>query len=87
MQCLWLVLPDLNCLLLDFFCSGNQLVVLLSLYLCFISFLHLELYVLGDDTAMNYGYFMRTKHLCVLVQIRTKTFKKREIGTVKLSLN
>ena len=35
--------------LLDFFCSGIQLYVLLSPYLCFISFLYLDLYVLGDD--------------------------------------
>ena len=34
---------------LDFFCSGIQLYVLLSPYLCFISFLYLDLYVLGDD--------------------------------------
>ena len=35
--------------LLDFFCSGIQYKVLLSLYLCLISFLYLDLYVLGDD--------------------------------------
>ena len=35
--------------LLDFFCSGTQFYVLLSPYLCFISFLYLDLYVLGDD--------------------------------------
>ena len=35
--------------LLDFFCSGIQLYVLLSPYLCFISFLYLDLYVLGED--------------------------------------
>ena len=35
--------------LLDFFCSGIQFYVLLSPYLCFISFLYLDLYVLGDD--------------------------------------
>ena len=32
--------------LLDFFCSGIQFYVLLSPYLCFISFLYLDLYVL-----------------------------------------
>ena len=32
--------------LFDFFCSGIEL---LSPYLCFISFLYLDLYVLGDD--------------------------------------
>ena len=35
--------------LLDFFCSGIQFYALLSPYLCFISFLYLALYVLGDD--------------------------------------
>ena len=35
--------------LLDFFCFGIQLYVLLSPYLCFISFLYLNLYVPGDD--------------------------------------
>ena len=36
--------------LLDLFCSGIQFYLLLSPYLCFISFLYLELYtVLGDD--------------------------------------
>ena len=35
--------------LLDFFCSGIQFYLLLSPYLCFISFLYLDLYVLGDD--------------------------------------
>ena len=36
--------------LLDFFCSGIQFYVLLSPYLNFISFLYLDLYVLGDDS-------------------------------------
>ena len=35
--------------LLDFFRSGIKFYVLLSPYLCFISFLYLDLYVLGDD--------------------------------------
>ena len=35
--------------LLDFFCSGIQFYLLLSPYLCFISFLYLDLYVLGHD--------------------------------------
>ena len=35
--------------LLDFFCFGIQLYVLVSPYICFISFLYLVLYVLGDD--------------------------------------
>ena len=35
--------------LLDFFCSSIQFYVLLSHYLCFISFLYLDLDVVGDD--------------------------------------
>ena len=35
--------------LLDFFCSCIQFYVLLSPYICFISFLYLDLYLLGDD--------------------------------------
>ena len=58
--------------LLDFFCSGIQFYALLSPYLCFISFLYLELYFLGDDAWKSYGYFMQIKHLCVLIHIWTK---------------
>ena len=39
--------------LLDFFCCGIQFYLLLSPYLCFISFFHLDLYVLGDDEMMH----------------------------------
>ena len=39
--------------LLDFFCSGIQFYLLFSLYLCFISFLYLDLYVLGDDALIS----------------------------------
>ena len=35
--------------LLDFFCSVIQFYVLLSPYLCLMSFLYLNVYVLGDD--------------------------------------
>ena len=38
-------------------------------FLCFISFLDLDLYVLGDDALISYGSFMQTKHLCVLSYI------------------
>ena len=58
--------------LLDFFCSCIQFYVLLSLYLCFISFLYFDLYVLGDDAWISYGTFMQTRHLCVLIHIWTK---------------
>ena len=52
---------------MDFFSSGIQFYVLLSPYLCLISFLYLDLYVLGDDAWINEGSFMKTKHLCVLI--------------------
>ena len=39
--------------LLDFFCSGIQFYLLLSPYLCFISFFYLDLYVLGDDAKIS----------------------------------
>ena len=39
--------------LLDFFCSGIQLYLLLSPYLCFIFFLCLDLYVLEDAALIS----------------------------------
>ena len=39
--------------LLDSFCSGIQFYVLLTPYFCFISFLYLDLYVLGDDALIS----------------------------------
>ena len=39
--------------LLDFFYSGIQLYILLSAYLCFMSFLYLNLYLLRDDTSIS----------------------------------
>ena len=41
--------------LLDFFCSGIQFYLLLNPYLCFISLLYLDLYVLGDDALIIRG--------------------------------
>ena len=55
--------------LLDFFCSGIQFYLLLSPYLYFISFLYLDLYVLGDDALISKGSFVQIKHLCVLIHI------------------
>ena len=46
---LWLFVGPFGFYLLDFFCSGIQFYLLLSPYLCFISLLYLDLYVLGDD--------------------------------------
>ena len=45
---LWLFVGLTGVYLLDFFCSGRS-VLLLSPYICFISFLYLDLYVIGDD--------------------------------------
>ena len=44
---LWVVRPT-EVYLLDFFCSGIQFYLLLVPYLCFISFLYFDFYVLGD---------------------------------------
>ena len=73
----WLFVGPTGVYLLDFFSSGIQFYLLLSPYLCFNSFLHLDLYVLGDDALISQGSFMRTKHLCVLIHIWTKD----EVGT------
>ena len=50
---LWLFVRPTGVYLLDFFCSGIQFYLLLSPYLCFISLLNLDLYVLGDDTSIS----------------------------------
>ena len=36
-----------------FSCSGIQFYLLLSLYLCFVSFLYLDLYDVGDDALIS----------------------------------
>ena len=46
-------------------------------YLCFISFLYPDSYILEDDTSIRR---MQTKQLCVLIPIRTKG----EVGTVNM---
>ena len=46
---LWLFVRHTGVYQLDFFCSGIQLYLLLSPYLCFISLLYLDLYVLRDN--------------------------------------
>ena len=51
---LWLFVRPKGVYLLDFFCSGIQFYLLLSPYLCFISFLYLNLYVLGDDAFISF---------------------------------
>ena len=45
---LWLFVGPTRVYLLDFFCSSIQFYLLLSPYLCFISLLYLDLYVLDD---------------------------------------
>ena len=66
---LWLFVWQPGVYLLDFFCSHIQLFLLLSPYLCFVSFLYLDLYVLGDNALISKGSFMQTKYLCVLIHI------------------
>ena len=66
---LWLFVGPTKVYLLDFFCSGIQFYLLLSSYLCFISLLYLDLYIIGDDAFISKGSFMQTKYLCVLIHI------------------
>ena len=65
--------------LLHLFCFRIQFYVLLCPYLCFISFVYLDLYVLGDETLISLGSFMKTEHLCVLIHILTKG----KVGAIK----
>ena len=57
-----------------------SVVYAVSPYVCFISFLFLDLYFLVDDASMRWGYLVQTKHLFVLIHFRIKG----EVGTVKL---
>ena len=50
---LWLSVGPTSVYLLAFVCSGIQFNLLLSPYLCFISLLYLDLYVLGDDALIG----------------------------------
>ena len=50
----WLFVGTTRVYMLDSFCSGIQLYLLLSHYLSVISFLYLDLYVLGDDALISY---------------------------------
>ena len=51
MLCLFVGLSGI--FLLAFYCSGIQFYLLLSPYLCFISFLYIDLYVLVDDALIS----------------------------------
>ena len=53
---LWLFVGPTRVYLLYFFCSGIQFYLLLSPYLCFISLLYLDLYVLGNDALVSYVF-------------------------------
>ena len=55
---LWLFVGPTWVYVFGFFCSRIQFYLLLSPYLCFISFLYLDLYVLGDDALISKGSFM-----------------------------
>ena len=50
---LWLFVGPTGVCLLDFFCSGIQFYLLLSPFLCFVSLLYLDLYVLVDDALIS----------------------------------
>ena len=50
---LWLFVEPTGVYLLDFFCSGFSVLLLLSPYLCFIFLLYLDFYVLGDDALIS----------------------------------
>ena len=50
---LWLFVGPTGVHLLDFFCSDIQFDLLLSPYLCYISVLYLDLYVLEDDALIS----------------------------------
>ena len=76
---LWLFVEPTWVYVFDFFCCGIQLYLLLSHYFCFISFLYLDLYVLGDDALISKGPFMQTKYICILIHI----WIKGEVGAVK----
>ena len=50
---LWLFVRPNGVYLLAFLYSGIQFYLLLRPYLCFISFLYLDLYVLGDNALIS----------------------------------
>ena len=66
---LWLFVGPTRVYLLDFFCSGIQFYLLLSPYLCFVSMLYLDVFVLLGGALISKGSFMQTKFQCVLIHI------------------
>ena len=65
---LWLFVGPTGVYLLNFFCSGIQFCLLSIPYLCFILFLYLDLYVLGDALIRKWS-FMHTKFICAWIDI------------------
>ena len=57
---LWLFVGPTGVYLLDFFYSGIQFYLLLSPYLCFISLLYLDLYVLGVEKSLKTKYALKS---------------------------
>ena len=55
--------------LLDFLCSGIQFYLLLSSYFCFISFLLLDLYVLGNDALVILLVMFHVGVCCAVVSV------------------
>ena len=62
---LWLFVAPTGIYLLDVFCSGIQFYLLLSPYLCFISLLYFDLYVLGDDVLMLGVFHANQIYMCL----------------------
>ena len=62
---LWLFVGPTRVNLLDFFCSGIQFYLQLSPYLCFISLLYLNLYVLGDDAWISRLFHAHQISICL----------------------
>ena len=53
-------------------------------YLCFISFLYLDLCVLGDGASISKGSFMQAKHLCgVSTQLQPSGLVAHENSTFR----
>ena len=85
---LWLFVGPQGVYLFDFFCSGIQFYLLLSPYLCFISLLYLDLYVLGDDALISKGSFMQTKYRSTSLSQSPREWRKYlELSEVRHSQN
>ena len=65
---LWLLSGPMEFTCWIYFAVYSVLCAVESLF-CFISFLYIDSYVLGDDAQICKVSFMQTKHLCVLIHI------------------